>query len=89
LDQPENCLFHGIWIKPHGTFKGNHVFASNGEWAFDYHGYLRVDRLSDHFWRGQLSNQLGWNADKVTVDFDLLDTKCLNERNMRGPDQYL
>jgi hypothetical protein len=89
LSQSENHDFYGIWVKPHGGFKGNHVFATNGEWAFDYHGYSNVDRLCEHFWQNQILTNPGWDADKVAVDFDLLETKSLNERNMRGPDQYL
>lgn len=30
----------------------------------------------------------GWNSRLEQSDFDLLDTHALNQRKMRGPDQY-
>jgi hypothetical protein len=31
--------FGPIWIRPRDGFTGNHVFVTNGDLAFDYHGY--------------------------------------------------
>ena len=84
----ENSTFKGIWIKPRGDFRGNHVIASNGEWAFDFHGYSRATSLIQHFANAQRANAPGWEADEIEVDFDLLCTEHLNANNMRGPDQY-
>ena len=88
LLQPENSDFKGVWIKPRGEFRGNHVIVTNGIWAFDYHGYSRSEKLLDHFRESQTNSSPGWISDQITVEFNLLCTKALNANNMRGPDQY-
>lgn len=77
-----------FWIVPH-QHPGSHIFLSDGDIAFDYHGYSALDRLEAHHrkvWRSQYQD---WTADILPVDFDLLDESELNRRNMRGPEQYL
>ena len=34
-----------LWIKPARGFTGNHIVVSGSSWAFDYHGYSKLDRL--------------------------------------------
>ena len=80
-------LFEALWVKPK-THPGMHVFVSDGDIAFDYHGYSRLDRLIQHHhkvWRHQYPD---WEADIVTIDFDLLSELDLNSEGMRGPTQY-
>lgn len=87
LQEDINPCFTPLWIKP-DKHPGMHVFVSDGEIAFDYHGYSVLDRLQKHHqkvWRHQYSD---WAAKLVPVDFDLLAVSELNQRNMRGPDQY-
>ena len=75
-------------MKPWEGFRGNHIFVTDGQIAFDYHGYSVLERLLVHHERVWASRFEGWGADTVSVDFPLLDTAELNARNMRGPDQY-
>jgi len=77
------------WIKPVGGQAGNHIFVTNGVWAFDARGFSAVHRLIDHFSRGWRSRYSDWLAEVVDIDFDLLNTEALNRRGMRGPEQYL
>jgi len=88
LDACINSLFKSYWIKPH-AFPGMHVFVSDGQVAFDYHGYSTQARLEAHHRKVWTHQHPGWDAEVVPVDFNLLDTAELNQRNMRGPDQYL
>ncbi len=78
-----------VWVKPSNGFRGNHVFATNGRIAFDYHGYSLHERLIRHHETAYASRYTGWTADVICIEFSLLDTNELNSRNMRGPDQYL
>lgn len=80
--------FKPYWIKPAPGLPGMHVFVSDGKIAFDYHGYSVLNRLERHHrkvWESQIPN---WNGELLKVDFELLNTQALNEKNMRGPDQY-
>lgn len=82
-----NSTFQAYWIRPYDR-PGAHVFVSDGQIAFDYHGYTVLDRLERHHrkvWKRQYSD---WSATIEPVDYNLLSSADLNRRNMRGPDQY-
>ena len=87
LHEQIDDAFKPFWIRPSGH-PGNHIFVSDGQIAFDYHGYSALERLKDHHWKVWTRQYSGWSAEIEQVDFDLLDTSELNLRNMRGPDQY-
>ncbi len=80
--------FDAYWVKPAAGFSGNHVFVTDGEVAFDYHGYSALPRLLRHHDKVWSSRFHGWTAESLRVDFLLLNTFELNVRDMRGPDQY-
>jgi len=77
-----------LWIKPKEGFRGNHIIVTDGNIAFDYHGYSRLNRLLRHHKKTWIEHAGDWRAEILRVDFSLLDTMALNARNMRGPDQY-
>jgi hypothetical protein len=81
--------FHAERIVPGEGYFGNHIFVTDGVMAFDYHGYSCRKNLMLHHCSGwsKLSGR-GWHYKLETVEFDLLDTRELNARKMRGPDQY-
>ena len=37
--------FKMIYLQPNEGFPGNHVYASNGEWAFDHNGWTKESDL--------------------------------------------
>lgn len=80
--------WYGEWIKPNIGFSGNHIYATNGLFAFDFHGYSLRRQLTEKYWKGQKKLQFDWDATIEKVDFPLLDTAELNKRNHLGPDQY-
>lgn len=80
--------FHAERIVPRENKPGNHIFVTDGVLAFDYHGYSLRSRLLEHHARCWSRSHSGWSFDVETAAFDLLDTVALNERKMRGPDQF-
>ena len=80
--------FYGEWIVPVDAFSGTHMFVTNGEIAFDFHGYSFRNRLIAHHWRGHQAKFEGWNAQILKINFPLLHTVSLNSRKHMGPDQY-
>ena len=76
-------------VVPHAGHAGNHIYVTDGQRAFDFHGYACRDRLLAHHRRIWSAHSPGWEAELEVVDFDLLDTAALNARRMLGPDQYL
>ena len=82
--------FYAERIVPGEGFAGSHVYVTNGQIAFDYHGYSSRMRLLLHHTGGWSNTYAeGWNCALEIVDFNLLDTSELNKREMLGPDQYL
>jgi hypothetical protein len=89
LAHPPLAGFHAEHIIPRDGFYGGHVYVTDGDIAFDYHGYSARDRLLDHHGKGWSRQYAGWDCVIEKVDFDLLDTAELNQRKMLGPEQYL
>ncbi len=87
----EKAPFHGFsaeWIIPNEGFSGNHMFVSNGQISFDFHGYALREHLLGRYWKGHKKRNARWDAKIVAIDFHLLDTQELNARNHLGPDQF-
>ncbi|WP_092423766.1 hypothetical protein [Alloyangia pacifica] len=81
--------FHAERIIPGDGFAGNHIFVTDGEIAFDFHGYSLRNKLLLHHTSGWARvSDPGWYCRIEDVDFNLLDTRALNARKMLGPDQY-
>ena len=89
LAHPPLAGFHAERIIPNDGFAGNHVYLTDGEIAFDYHGYSARKHLLEHHRRGWSNRHAEWDFVIEKVDFDLLCTTELNRRKMLGPDQYL
>jgi hypothetical protein len=89
LANPPLPGFHAERIIPSDGLAGNHVYVTDGEIVFDYHGYSTRDRLLEHHRKGWSHRYAGWDCVIETVDFDLLNRGELNRRKMLGPDQYL
>lgn len=81
--------WYGEWITPCEGLSGTHIYATNGLFTFDFHGYSMRERFLARYWRGQRNSQSGWDGVIERVDFSLLDTSELNRRQHRGPEQYL
>lgn len=95
-------ILAGVWLKeialpgfraeqiiPAEGHAGSHIFVTDRQVAFDFHGYCSREKLLAHHERSWSMQSPGWSCSIATVDFDLLDTAALNARKMRGPDQYL
>ena len=88
LADPPAPGFHGEWIVPQDGFPGNHIYVTNGQIAFDFHGYSVRERMISRYWAAHRDRYPGWAAEIVKIDFPLLDTAALNARNHLGPDQF-
>ena len=80
-----------VWLRPRGGFTGNHVFVTNGDLAFDYHGYVPHDHLVDHYARRARRFFPGWEFDLVPVTVSLVnreEAKAIG-MDLREPAQFL
>lgn len=89
LQRPPLPGFHAERIIPKNDFWGNHIYVTDGNIAFDFHGYSARTRLLDYHRKCWSARFDGWDCEVEIVAFDLLSTAELNQRKMFGPDQFL
>jgi len=82
--------FAPVWVRPREGFTGNHVFVTNGDLAFDYHGYVTHDRLVAHFHKRARRLFPGWVADLIPVTVSLVNREEAKTIGMdiREPAQF-
>jgi hypothetical protein len=89
LRDPPLPGFRAERIVPAPGHWGNHIYVTDGRFAFDYHGWSCRDRLLTHHVSAWQRESPGWDHRLEGVAFDLLDTGAMNANQMLGPDQYL
>ena len=77
--------FKMVYIKPADGLPGNHVYASNGEWAFDHNGWTKEADLLKATEEAYQQRYPGWGYTKHTVDS--LEDFC-KTHNHRLPWQF-
>lgn len=87
LHQHEN--FKMVYIKPKAGFPGNHVYASNGVWAFDHNGWTKESELLEVTEQAYTQKYPGWTYSKHVIEpaIDALETFC-KVNNHRPPWQF-
>jgi hypothetical protein len=60
--------FKMVFIKPADGFSGNHVYASDGEWAFDHNGWTRENELIVAVEAAYKERFSGWNYEKLVIE---------------------
>jgi hypothetical protein len=82
LERYPDAGFRPIWIKPHAGFTGNHIVATDGAVAFDYHGYSSLPKLIAHARTKAGRWWPGWEAELIELPVDVL----VSERKSRTYD---
>jgi hypothetical protein len=83
---------HAIWIAPAAGYRGNHIVATDGDWAFDYHGWSKLDRLLDHMRRKASRWWPGWSCEVRPFPADALVSESASRAlrlHLREPGQFL
>jgi hypothetical protein len=78
--------FKMVHIRPKKDYSGNHVYATNGEWAFDHNGWTLESELLDVTKKEYRKKYPKWDFDKVIVEKDF-ETYCI-ENNHRTPSYF-
>jgi len=85
--------FKPIWIKPAAEYIGNHIIVSDGEAAFDYHGYSGLPTLIAHTRAKAGRWWPGWSADMIELPAEVLVSEAKSRRYdglwLREPRQFL
>jgi hypothetical protein len=78
-----------VHIKPAEGFTGNHVYASNGEWAFDHNGWTKEKELLEVTSKAYKDRYPNWNYERIVIESSMtsLEDFC-KANNHRLPWQY-
>jgi hypothetical protein len=63
--------YQAVWVKPAEGFNGNHVFVTDGENTFDYHGYSTLDKLKAHSYKRNEMYYPGWSCEFIKLKVNL------------------
>jgi hypothetical protein len=80
------------WVRPCAGFRGNHIIVTDGETAFDYHGWSSLQNLLDHTHRKANRWWPGWSFDLLDIAPDALISEEKSKAlgcHMREPGQFL
>ena len=93
LERYPRAGFRPIWMKPRAGFTGNHIIATDGEVAFDYHGYSGLSALVAHAQAKAGRWWPGWDAELVELPVEALVSEEKSRRYdglwLREPRQFL
>lgn len=84
--------FRPKWLRPAAGFRGNHIILTDGERAFDYHGWTRLERLLAHAQRKAERWWPGWRYDFLDFSPEALICETASKAaglHLRQPDQFL
>lgn len=78
--------YYKVHIKPAAGFSGNHVYATNGVWAFDHDGWTKDEELLAVIEQGFRQKYPDWNYERRVIKEDF-ETFC-KDNNHRLPWQF-
>ncbi len=78
-----------IYIRPSDGFTGNHVYASNGTWAFDHNGWMKESTLLTLTQQAYTQKYPGWSYERIPIEFSMTALEDFCKANMhRLPWQF-
>ena len=86
LHDGENYVL--VRIKPHDELPGNHYYASNGEWVFDFSGWNKETEYlaaMEHAYKRRYSN---WRCDRIEIPEGLVAHIASGDHNLRPPEYF-
>jgi hypothetical protein len=93
LERHSELGFRARWIRPAAGYVGNHIFATDGDLAFDYHGLTTEQRLLSLSFRRAQRFFPGWTATLVDLPTDVLVSEAKSREIdglwLREPKQFL
>lgn len=67
--------YYKVYIKPAASFPGNHVYATNGTWAFDHNGWTKEQELLAVSEKAYCERHPGWSYERRVIVEDI-ETFC-------------
>lgn len=93
LEKYPDLEFQAKWIKPLNGHRGNHIFVTNNELAFDYNGFTTIDNFIENTEGQMRSIFYNWNYELINLPKRVLvsekESKTYDGLWLREPGQFL
>lgn len=85
-------LHHGedyklIYVKPKGNHPGNHMYASNDTWAFDFNGWTLEHELLQETKKVYGKTYPDWDYERLVIK-EGLPEYLKHSNHLRGPEYF-
>lgn len=77
-----------IFVEPIGKHPGNHLYASNGTWAFDFQGWTREAELLEATRKAYGAAYPGWDCQRIVIAEGLPAYIASGRHNLRSPEYF-
>lgn len=77
-----------IYIKPTNNMPGNHMYASNGTWAFDFNGWNKEIELLDVHVAAFTKAYPEWDYERIVIEEGLVEY-LKHSNHLRPPEYFL
>ena len=81
--------FRAVLIHPHNAGRGSHVFVSDGNTVFDYHGFSSHAHFIRFYFRHLQRRFPGWQADLIPLSDPPASAEFCRRYQHREPSQFL
>jgi hypothetical protein len=77
-----------VWIKPKGSHPGNHIYASDGIWVFDFQGWTRETEVLEATRAAYSAAYPGWDCERIVLKEGLPAHIASGRHNLRPPEYF-
>lgn len=77
-----------IYIKPKGDYPGNHMYASNGTWAFDFNGWTLEEELREANEAAYKQAYPDWQYERIVIKEGLPAYIAAGNHHVRPPEYF-
>ena len=88
LKRPQADGFRPMAVEPDTGFRGAHVFASNGRWVFDYHGWSAHPKFVEHYLTRVSRIFSGWTGRVTDISGEFWSDAWFERTCSRRPAQF-
>lgn len=87
------CLHQGegfqlIYLRPKRNLPGNHLYASNGIWAFDFNGWTHEEELLSVTRQAYTQKYPGWDFERIVIKEGLPAYIARGDHQLRPPEYF-
>lgn len=80
--------FELIYIRPKDDKPGNHLYASNGIWAFDYNGWTHEEEMLAMTRQAYAKEYPGWDFERIVIKEGLPRYIAAGDHKLRPPEYF-